>query len=301
MTKHPQRSHDSLFKELISSFLEEFVLAFFPEVYEEIDFRKTTLLPTEHITDMIDGNVYRVDLLFKTTLKYEDAFIIIHIEPQSSYKKGFQERMFRYFSLLYEKHRKHVIPIAIFSYNKMKKEETTFSIKFPFLSVLHFEFLALQLRRENWRSYLKQPNPVTAALLSKMGYKHKEKVEVKKEFLRMLVKLQITEAQTRLVTRFFESYLILNSEEEKKLLKEIPLLEKKEAKKIMELTTSWERKGMEKGKLQGKMEGRLEGRLEGKLEEKRNLAKKLLIDGFPLTKVAELTELSEEQMTEITK
>lgn len=42
----------------------------------------------------------------------------------------------------------------------------------------------------NWRNYIHSNNPATTALISKMGYKEKEKVQVKKEFLRMLVKME---------------------------------------------------------------------------------------------------------------
>lgn len=41
-------------------------------------------------------------------------------------------------------------------------------------------------------------NPGAAALLSKMGYSASEKVQVKREFLRMIVKMELTPAKMRL-------------------------------------------------------------------------------------------------------
>jgi hypothetical protein len=48
----------------------------------------------------------------------------------------------------------------------------------------------LELRKMDWRDYIYSNNPVAAALISKMGYTDKERVRVKKEFLRMLVKME---------------------------------------------------------------------------------------------------------------
>ena len=51
-------------------------------------------------------------------------------------------------------------------------------------------------------------NPVAAALMSKMGYSEKEKVEVKKEFLKMLVRMELNPAQSRFIDAFFETFNI---------------------------------------------------------------------------------------------
>lgn len=68
----------------------------------------------------------------------------------------------------------------------------------------------LELKKLNWRTYIHTNNPVAAALLSKMGYTEKEKVQVKKEFLRMFVKMEINPAKAELINGFFETYLTLN-------------------------------------------------------------------------------------------
>ncbi|WP_172840432.1 hypothetical protein [Virgibacillus phasianinus] len=74
------------------------------------------------------------------------------------------------------------MPIVVFSYDENKTEKTEYMISFPFFHVLTFNFLMLELRKKNWRDYIESNNPVAAALLSKMGYKETEKVQVKKEF-----------------------------------------------------------------------------------------------------------------------
>ena len=119
------------------------------------------------------------------------------------------------------------------------------TVSFPFLTVLDFRFLAIELRKLPWREYIRHDNPI-AALLSKMGYNEEEKVEVKKEFLRMLTRLELDEARQRLLFGFFETYLRLSEEEEVRLRDEVKTMEEKEAAKVMELIVSYEQKGMEK-------------------------------------------------------
>jgi hypothetical protein len=112
--------------------------------------------------------------------------------------------MFIYFSRLYEKYRRKILPIALFSYNAKHEEPEHFLVDFSFLQVVDFHYLTVQLKKENWRNYIRQDNPVAAALLCKMGYTKREKIEVKIEFLRMLLRLELDPARLTLLTGFFE-------------------------------------------------------------------------------------------------
>jgi hypothetical protein len=196
--------HDQLFKELIHTFFAEFLEAFFPEVYEHVDFSTIHPLSEEVFTDLFEGASRKADIVIETKLKGQETLIIIHIEPQSYYQKNFNERMYLYFSLLYNKYRKPILPIAVFSYDEYKIEPNEYRMTFPFHHVLSFHYLPLILRKLNWRTYLKSNNPVAAALLSKMGYSDKERIEVKKEFLRMLLRLNLDPAKEYIIYGFFE-------------------------------------------------------------------------------------------------
>lgn len=275
--------HDRLFKELISTFFEEFMLLFFPNVHESMDYNHTAFLSEELYRDILKGEKNRVDLLIETKLKGEDGLIIVHIEPQSYDQDDFNERMFIYFSRLYEKYRKRILPIAIFSYDKIKEEPNLFTVEFPFHQVLNFEFLKVELKKQNWRDYLKQDNPVAAALLSKMGYAKEEKVQVKLEFLRMLTRLELDPARIDLIADIFETYLRLNESEEDKLQAEIRKLNPEEEAKVMEITTSWHEKGMKEG--------------EKKAELK--IARKMLEENYDIEQIRKITGLSVEVIKKI--
>ncbi|UCZ53535.1 Rpn family recombination-promoting nuclease/putative transposase [Bacillus shivajii] len=272
--------HDRLFKELLTTYFEEFMLLFFPEVYEEIDFSELNFLSEELYTDVTAGEKYRVDLLAETKLKGEDSLIIIHLEPQSYAQDSFNERMFLYFSRLYEKYRRKIVPIAIFSYDTIRNEPNIFEISFPFLKTLHYQFLKVELKKHNWRDFVRKENPVAAALLAKMGYNDSERIEVKKEFLRMIVRMNIDMARQTLLTGFFETYLKLSSEEENQLIEEVKQMDKKEGEKVMEVMVSYERRGMEKGIEKGV----------------NQVASEMLKKGLDLQLITEVTGLKEEEV-----
>ncbi|ADU29430.1 hypothetical protein Bcell_1165 [Evansella cellulosilytica DSM 2522] len=276
--------HDRLFKELISTFFEEFIMLFFPEAFEHLDFENLRFLSQELFTDVTEGDKHVVDLLVETKLKGEDGLVIIHLEPQSSSQKKFNERMFIYFSRIYQKYRRKILPIAIFTYDTTRDEPDSLTLHFPFADILQFNYLIVELKKQNWRSYIREDNPVAAALLSKMGYTKEERVEVKKEFFRILIRLELDTAREALLTGFFESYLKLNAQEESQLIKEVKAMNPKEGEKIMEIMTSYERKGIKQGLEQGIEQGREQERLE--------VAKRMLEKEKSIDEIIEITGLS---------
>lgn len=242
--------HDRLFKELLQDFFEDFLVLFFPNIFEEIDFAHMKFLDKEFVNDTQRRGTKEIDVVVETKLKGEDGLIIVHVESQAQYQRDFNERMFLYFSRLLEKHPgTRIIPIALFSYDDKKRQEPdTFEMSFPFLDVVKFHYLTVELKKLNWRNFIRQDNPVAGALMSRMGYTEDEKVEMKKEFLRMLVRLELDPARNHELTSFFETYLKLTDEEEHTLQTELKDLNPNEGAKIMELMTSYERKGFDKGK-----------------------------------------------------
>jgi hypothetical protein len=234
--------------------------------------------------------------------------------------QNIHERMYHYFSLIYNRYRKPILPIAIFSYDQKRNEQNQFTVSFPFFHVLTFQFLMLELKKMNWRYFIHSNNPVAAALLSKMGYTEKEKVQVKKEFLRMLVKMEQNSAKAELINVFFETYLTLNHNEEEKLMEEIKQLDPQESEQIFKLPNTWREKGIAEGIQKGRQEGIQKGRqegiqkgrqegiqkgrqegiqkgiLEGIQKEKRQTALEMLREGLSIELIAKVTKLSRDEI-----
>src|SRR5699024_3313675 len=280
--------HDQLFKELINTFFKEFLEAFFPDVHDNIDFHAIKPLSEEVYTNLLEGSTRRLDIVVETTLKGTDVVVIVHVEPQSYKQDDFHERMYHYFSLLYNKYQKPIVPIAVFSY-KESWEKDQYTIEFPFFHVLTFNYMTLHLCKKNWRDYIRSDNPAAAALLSKMGYEEKERVQVKKEFLRMITRMEIDPAKERLIYGFFETYLELTEEEERKLMAEVEKLP--EADEIMKLPISYEEKGIQKGKEIGKKEGEAQG--------VKKVAIEMLRNGLEVELIAKVTHMDVEEIKKI--
>lgn len=294
----PYTNHDQLHKELIQTFFKEFLEVFFPYVHEHLDFHAIKPISEEVYTDVLEGKTRRLDIVVETKLKRQDVIVIIHIEPQSYLQTNFHERMFRYFSLLYNKYRRPIVPIAVFTYPG-NWEKNEYKMELPFFHVLTFNFLTLHLRTKNWRDYLRTDNPIAAALLSQMGYQEDEKIEVKKEFLRMLTRMELDPARQRLIYGFFERYLTLSNEEEARLMKEISELP--EAEKILEIPISYEEKGKEIGKEIGKKIGKKIGKEIGKELGKKEVAIEMLKKGLSMELISEVTQLDIQEIEELKK
>ncbi|MDI4647210.1 Rpn family recombination-promoting nuclease/putative transposase [Cohnella hashimotonis] len=136
--------HDEAFKKLLQTFFKEFIQLFFPELDEWIDYFHTRLLMQELLVDIVGSEARQLDLLMETKLKGQDAYILFHLEPQSYRDPKFAERMFIYFSRLFEKYRKAhklIVPIAIFTGDGMKNEPDTLSMALPWHEIFRFRML----------------------------------------------------------------------------------------------------------------------------------------------------------------
>ena len=281
-------SHDQNFKELISTFFMEFLELFLPEIAQTIDPTSITFLQQEYFTDLVEGEDKIIDLLAEVKQAGEDATFLVHIEPQSTSRSIFPQRMFFYFSRLHQKHLKRIYPIAIFSYDEPYKEaENHYVVEFPDRKILDFNFLAIQLNRLDWRDYLDRPNPVAAALMSKMNIDQKDRPKVKAECLRLLVTLKLDPAKTRLISKFVDTYLRLDVKEENLFQAEIDIMDITQKEEIMQTLTSWEEKGIEKG---------IE---KGKKSERRSLALKMLQENISPDTIARITEFSISELKDL--
>jgi Domain of unknown function (DUF4351) len=88
---------------------------------------------------------------------------------------------------------------------------------------------------------------VAAALMSKMKIAKRDRPKVKAECLRLLVTLKLDPAKTRLISKFVDTYLRLNAKEERTFQAELDKIGESQKEAIMQVTTSWEEKGIERG------------------------------------------------------
>ncbi|MEH2373271.1 hypothetical protein [Nostoc sp.] len=184
--------------------------------------------------------------------------------------------MFKYFARLHEKYDLPIYPVVVFSFDEpLRPQVQNYRVTFGDLKVLEFQFAAIQLNRLNWRDFLTQPNPVAAALMSKMNIPREERPQVKAECLRLLATLKLDPARMQLISGFVDTYLRLDATEEQAFQAAIDTIGLTEREEIMEIVTSWEQKALEK------------------------VAVNLLQRGMIVQEIAQITGLSIEQVQQL--
>jgi hypothetical protein len=284
--------HDRLFKQLLCAYFGEFIELFFPRLYRKVDWASLQFIDKELFSDQPQRR--QVDLLVKVKmLTQEEAFFLIHLEHQAQRQADFGARMFEYFCYLTVTYRMPVYPIALFSFSKPRKPQpTSYKVKLGYHRIVNFRYKVVQLNRLGWRDFIKSKNPVASALIAKMGFDIADRPLVKLHCLRLFVTLRLDEEKQTIISDFLNSYLKLNADETRTLIREMQRIDPEEAKAVQKVTSEF----FDLGKLEGKLEGKREGKLEGKLETQRKTVLNMHANGLPLDLIATVTELPTAQV-----
>ena len=261
-TSQAPTDHDRLFKELLTTFLFEFLQLFSPKLAALIDPASITSLDKEIFTDIASGEWHDADRIAGANFKDgEQTYFLIHLESQAKFEKDFPERMYGYFARLFVTFRKPIYPIAVFSYSKPTTVgDNRWKLGFPDAFVVDFRFKTVQLNQLSWRKFLRNPNPVAAALPAKMKIAGQDRPRVKLGFARMMSKLQVDAARRALLTHFSDACLSLTKEELAVYNQQLGKISPPEREKVMRYSNSWEENGRSEGLLVDRSEGRLDGR-----------------------------------------
>ena len=243
-------NHDQLFKELLTTFFVEFLELFFPSILEYLDTDTISFIDKELFTDVGQGEKKIMDIVAQAQFQEQNFSFLVHIENESRNNSEFNRRLFRYFCSLFLKFDCPIYPIVVFSYNSPQRlDKSNFVVDFPDKQVLSFDYEIVQLNRLDWRDFLQQKNPVAAALMSKMKIDKRDRPKVKAECLRLMITLKLDPARMQLISGFVDTYLNLNQQEETIFQSELSTMDLQEQEQIMEITTSWQRKGRIEEKL----------------------------------------------------
>ncbi|MDJ0532104.1 MAG: DUF4351 domain-containing protein [Xenococcaceae cyanobacterium MO_207.B15] len=283
-------NHDQLFKKLLTTFFVQFLDLFFPSILEYLDTNSIQFVDKETFSDLVQGEKSIMDIVALAQFQAQDYSFLIHVENQASNTLEFNRRMFRYFCSLFLKYDRPIYPIVIFSYDSPKRlDKSNFAINFPDKQVLNFDYQIVQLNRLNWRDFLKQKNPVAAALMAKMRIEPQDRPRVKAQCLRLMVSLKLAPAKMQLISGFVDTYLQLNPNEKAIFQSELSTMGLEEKERIMQITTSW------------KEEGRVEGQKEGQVTTiLRQLNRKLgnisenIVDRIKSLEASQLDSLTED-------
>jgi hypothetical protein len=274
----PPIPHDRLFKELLGAFLYEFLELFLPDLAnlvdpESIHLTDKELFPRGERTRQAD--LVAQARLRVPTEKAKTASFLIHLEHEAQSKKPLQfpRRMLQYTLHLYDQTGQAVYPIALLSYPKpWRKRPAELRIACAGLTTLRFQYRVIQLNGLLWRNFARQPHPVSAALMSRMRIEASERHLVRLQCLRMLAQLGLDAEKEELISQFFDAYLRLDPEEEKKFAQEFGTIPSEEQEAMLKITTSWEEKGQERERQRTEQERQRAEQARQRAEQERQRA-----------------------------
>lgn len=314
--KTPIRKFDLAWKSIIKELFEDFFEFFFPEIYDAIDFSKKPQFIDKELNELNPGSPQgnrTSDILVKVFLKdgsIKFICIVIHIEVQGQAVKGFMERMFIYYYRAFDKEKKEHIPVislAILTDDKEWFRPGPFSISFfgfelvmkvPYIKLIDYKF-----KKELVEKLETSKNPmvmVVKALLKShelAGADSEKTFEATKELIRQCYQNGYSQDTTYLMLKVFELVLRI-PEALKNRIKEV--IKTVEEEKAMDYIPIWLKDDVLKGRKEGRKEGRIEGRMEGIELKAKETAKKMLLKGYDINEIIEMTGLDKKTIESLT-
>jgi Domain of unknown function (DUF4351)/Putative transposase, YhgA-like len=210
--------HDAVFKQLLDEFFVEFLDLFCPDALALIDPTQISFLDKELFADLVDPDRREADIIARVGIAGREAFFIIHLEHQAQEDRALDRRMFRYFARLYERYDVPIYPIALCSYPAPRRAVADrHVVAIADLPVLHFQYRTVQLNRLDWRAYLRNDNPLAAALMARMRIATADQMQVKVACLSRILGMPLSPRRRRLLARFVTVYLSLPSTQEQQV------------------------------------------------------------------------------------
>ena len=215
---------------------------------------------------MSEGSSRRADVVAKlNTHEGQPELLLVHIEIQARTEKGFRERMFEYYALLWARHKIPVFPVVIYVQggNKGLTSEVYRTLLFG-REILRFRYEAVQLARLDVEEYRKGVGPVGAALGALMdSSRTRERAQLRASLLLQVIESGLDDARQLLLANLIKTYLELSVEEWERYRK---VVSRKEFRKVQDVDETWMDKLLRQGQEKGREEGRRVGVTEGKRE-----------------------------------
>lgn len=173
---------DSVWKEIITAFLIEFLAFFFPKVYQEVDWSKPWEFLDKELSklapDSETGNRF-ADKLVKVFLKSgEEQWLLIHIEVQGYYDASFAERMFIYNYRIFDLYHKPVVSLALFTDESATYRPNTWELKFAdFEHTFKFPLVKLVDYRKDWDKLGQNTNPFAVVTMAHLKLRELSKTD----------------------------------------------------------------------------------------------------------------------------
>jgi len=215
-------------------------------------------------TDLPLGKERRLDLVAQVRTRVgEEELILVHVEVESRWRKGFEARMHEYYMALRLRHRRPVFPIALV----LARSEGGLDRPFHREEVLGdevavFRFWRVGLPRLDGSEYVGRPNALAPALAALMSPGGRTRREWRMECVRALARIRANDARRRLLADCVETYLPLAGREKARFERWLASSSNREVRKMRktysdQMEEIGERRGEKRGEMRGKREALL--------------------------------------------
>lgn len=249
---------DSPWKDILSSYFEEFIAFFFPQANSAIDWSKPyQFLDTELQQIVRDAELGKriADKLAQVWLNNgESTWVLVHIEIQNQPKSDFAKRMYTYNHRIFDRYDRQVASLAVLSDEQADWKPTQFgyqllgcevNFKFPVVKLLDYQ--------QNWQELEESSNPFATVVMAHLKAQEtrgqqQERKTWKLSLTRRLYERGYQRQQIIDLFRFIDWVMALPKELEEDFRQEINQYEEE---RRMRYVTSIERLGIEEGIKQG--------------------------------------------------
>lgn len=161
-------SYDQRFKVFLGTFLERFLLTYWPEITPRLRLETLRLLPLDLYADPPTGDVRAVDVLAEVrTVGDTEELIALHVDVQGQPLVTFPRRMWEYYCLLTLRHNRPVLPVALLLYPPSAEEQLAWGHYTTVVAgeeIARFRYRQIALRALPAEAYLPGAGAVGAAL-----------------------------------------------------------------------------------------------------------------------------------------
>ncbi|HEY9851420.1 MAG TPA: hypothetical protein V6D28_18260 [Leptolyngbyaceae cyanobacterium] len=281
---NPQTEFDTPWKDILQIYFEEFILFFFPQAHQEIDWAIPPEFLDKELQQVVrDAELGRrlVDKLVKIYLRNgEEAWVLLHVEVQSQEESDFAERMFTYHYRIYDRYKRSVASLALLGDERRNWRPNRFGYQL-FGCEIGFTFPVVKLLdyQQQWTVLEESRNPFAIVVMAHLkALETRDNRNQRKEW-----KLTLTR---RLYEQGYEREDIINLFQFVDWIMSLPqILEQEfwqeviqlEEERRMPYITSVERIGIQKGIEQGIQQG-----IEQERQQSRQQFKQILLESIEL-------------------
>jgi hypothetical protein len=270
MSRQKKTEQDSPWKKALDLFLPQFMAFFFPAIHEAIDWARGYLSLEKELQKITPDALVGLrvaDKLFKVWRKDgKAAWLLIHIEIQGRREKLFEERMFTYWSRIFQLYRRPVVSLAVLCDENPAWKPQKFSysmwgceLGFRFLTAKVLEYRGQEERLET------ESNPFAAVVLAQLKILEtrqmpEERGKWKLRLIKGLYERGLKAEEVRQLFKLIDWMMKLPDELDQKFRQELYQFEEERS---MPYVSSIERLAKKEGRKEGRQMGLREGLLEG--------------------------------------